>query len=346
MKAVVLEAPQTLIYHDDIDCPNPGPGWARVHVKAASICGSDMLRVYHGAAKIYPLILGHECAGLVESVGEGVDSAWIGRAVAIAPLISCMTCDSCQRGLYASCTRYSFIGSRIAGGFAEYLVAPVANLIPLPDALPPELGALVEPTTVALHALNRAGGVQGKQVAVFGAGSIGMLTLLMARYRQAKFVVAVDILIRNLDFARGMGIDAVLEANTPQLATSLKSLTQGGVDVAVEASGALAALEQAIYACRPGGHVVFVGNQPLDRTLPSALIEHIMRYQLNLHGAWMSYSAPFPGDEWREAVTAIFNMPDVFRAMTTHNTTLEGLPALFEQLHKREIESRKVVIYP
>lgn len=346
MKAVVLEAPRTLIYHEDTPCPTPDPGWARIQIKAASICGSDMLRVYHGAAKVYPLILGHECSGVVESVGKGTDLSWVGRPVAIAPLIPCMTCDSCQHGLYASCMRYSFIGSRIAGGFAEYLVAPVANLVLLPDELSFELGALVEPTTVALHALNRAGDVRGKRVAVFGAGSIGMLTLQMARYRQAKLVVAVDILARNLDFARGLGVDEALNANDPQLTPSLKLFTQGGVDVAIEASGALPALEQAIHACRPGGHVVFVGNQPLDRTLPSALIEHIMRYQLNLHGAWMSYSALFPGDEWREAVTAISRTSDVFRAMMTHSTTLRDLPVIFEQLHRREIESRKVVIYP
>jgi threonine dehydrogenase-like Zn-dependent dehydrogenase len=346
MKAVVLKAPETLIYEEDIPLPVPGPGWVRVQIRAASICGSDMLRVYHGAAKVYPLILGHECAGVVEVVGEGVDQSWVNQPVAIAPLIPCMICNACQRGLYASCLQYSFIGSRIAGAFAEYVNVPVGNLVLLPAELNMELGALLEPTTVALHALKRADGVQGKSTAVFGVGSIGMLMAHMARIGGATFVAAVDILPRNLEFARTIGVDEALNATHPDLVTDLKCQTDGGVDVTIETSGSPKALEQAIYACRPGGQVVFVGNQPLNHTFSSSLIEHIMRQQLNLYGVWMSYSTPFPGQEWTDAVNAIQETSDIFRAMITHRFRLVELPQAFVRLHSRQIESQKVIIQP
>ncbi|MCU0513408.1 MAG: galactitol-1-phosphate 5-dehydrogenase [Anaerolineae bacterium] len=343
MKAVVLEAPATLVYREDYPLAIPGAADVRVRLRAASICGSDMLRVYSGHAKTYPLVPGHECAGIIDAIGDGVPAEWQGRAVAVAPLIPCHACVNCRRGLFASCQRYSFIGSRQAGAFAEYLAAPLRNVVALPPEVPLETAALIEPLTVALHALERGGGAAGRTVAIFGVGSIGLLTVLAARFLGAAQIIAVDVQEANLDFARHLGATHTLNARG-DVTEALRRLTDGGADVALEVSGALAAVEQVVQAVRPGGAVVFVGNQPQDGALPSRLIEHIMRYQVNLHGAWMSYSAPFPGHEWTDAVQAIQQAPADFAALISHRVPLAGLPAMFDQMHRRAILYRKIMV--
>ncbi len=342
MKAVVLEAPATLTYHTDFPQPELGADDVRLRLWAASICGSDMLRVYSGHAKTYPLVLGHECAGVIDQVGANVAADWLGKAVAVAPLIPCYECANCQRGLYASCLRYSFIGSRRAGAFAEVLVAPLKNVVELPPGLSLEAAALIEPLTVALHALGRGGGAEGKRVGIFGVGSIGLLTLLAARFKGAAQIIAVDVQEANLEFARSLGAAHVLNPRQSDVVAAIRQVTDGGLDLALEVSGSLAAVEPAIQSARHGGEVVFVGNQPLDGTLPSNLIEHIMRYQLNLHGAWMSYSAPFPGQEWQDAAQAIQQTPADFAALFSHQVPLAELPAMFQQMHDHAIAYRKI----
>jgi L-iditol 2-dehydrogenase len=343
MKAVVLKKPHTLVYQE-IPTPKPGPGQVLLQVKAASICGSDMLRVYHGAAKVLPLVLGHECAGLVAAVGAGVSPNLVGRAAALAPLVPCMACPNCRRGQYSACPHYSFIGSRVNGGFAEYLAAPAANMVWLPEGVTFDHGALVEPLSVARHALDRGGGAQGKQVVVVGVGSIGLLTVQMAAVCGAAQVIALDVVDANLRAAEFMGTAAGINARRVDAAEEVLILTGGGADMTLEISGAPAGLALAVAVTRPGGHVVFVGNQPENDALPMALVEQVMRRELNLHGAWMSYSAPFPGHEWSETLHAIAAGRLRLADMITHHTTLANLPAMFARLHAGMEPHRKILI--
>lgn len=345
MKAVVLESPATLVYRD-VDRPEPKPGEAILRMQAASICGSDVLRVFHGHAKVMPIILGHESAGIVDAVGEGVDPALIGQPAAIIPLVPCMQCENCQRALYASCRNYSFIGSRVAGGFAEYVALPARNLLMLPPGIDLELAALIEPLSVGAHALSRGGGAEARTVGVVGVGSIGLLTVLMAHFKGAKAIIAVDVDDAKLETAKAFGATATFNARSGDVAEAVRALTGGGVDVALEVSGVPSAAEQAVMLARPGGDVVFVGNQPMDKTLPSSLIEHIMRYQLNLHGAWMSYSAPFPGGEWQDAAAVVAQEGERLKGIISHRVGLAELPDIFARIHYHSIVYRKVMISP
>jgi threonine dehydrogenase-like Zn-dependent dehydrogenase len=341
MNAVVLEAPEQMVYRD-VPLPELAAGMARVRVGAASICGSDMLRVYHGAARVLPIVLGHEFAGEVEAV-NGINDTWLGRRVAIAPLIPCMTCENCQRELYACCTRYSFIGSRVQGGFAETVDVPEANLVSLPDELDLTLGALVEPISVGMHALARAGGAAGKRVAVIGVGSIGLLALRSALWAGASTVLACDIDKDNLAAAAAMGATATLNPRSEEVPVRVKA-DYGSVDVVIEASGAPAGLQLALSLCGAGGSIVCVGNQPLDQSLSLHWIEHLMRQELQLYGAWMSYSAPFPGQEWLDAVRMLVDDADLMRSMYTHEVELAGLPEMFARLHAGGFSHRKILV--
>ena len=131
MNAVVLED-KSVMSNREVATPAPGPGRVLLQVKAVSICGSDISR-YTKGHRTYPMILGHECAGVVAAVGEGVDEGLIGRHAALIPLIPCFNCEECRLGLYSACHSYSFIGSRQAGGFAEYVELPERNLLLLPQ---------------------------------------------------------------------------------------------------------------------------------------------------------------------------------------------------------------------
>lgn len=344
MRAVVLERPETLVV-TEIATPEPGAGEVLLRVDAASICGSDMLRVYHGAAKVLPIVLGHEFAGEIVDVGAGVTPELIGQRAAVAPLMPCMHCSACLRGLYACCPNYSFIGSRVQGGFSEFVALPMQNAVLLPSGVTTEQGALFEPMTVTLHALARGGGVSGRRVVVIGVGSIGLLAVQTARWKGAAQIIAVDVLDPNLEAARQFGVSGVVNSAREDAVAAARAMTDGeGADLVLEVSGSPQGLEMALHMARAGGDVVFVGNQPKDAALRLDLIEHAMRQELDLHGAWMSYSAPFPGAEWDDARAAAASGQLALDAMFTHRTSLDDLPAMFAAMHGRTFPYRKILV--
>ncbi|MBL8131825.1 MAG: galactitol-1-phosphate 5-dehydrogenase [Anaerolineae bacterium] len=345
MKAVVLEAPQKLVTKQ-IPVPQPDAGWVLLKVGAASICGSDVLRVWSGHARVLPIVLGHECAGTVVAVGAGVDHHLIGRRFALIPLIPNMESPISAMGFYSSSPGYSFIGSRINGGFAEYVAAPAANIIAIPDGVSAEIGALLEPCTVAHHALNRGGGVRGRSVAVFGVGSIGLLTIQVARALGAARIIAVDISEHHLQAAAQFGADEMVNAQTGDVAEAILRLTQHGVDLSVEVAGVPSTLMQAVLSTRAGGDVVLVGNQPVSRQISLDLFEQFMRRQLNMHGSWMSYSAPFPGMEWQSILDMMKAGRLALEEMITHRVALDHLPEMFDQIHQGGLEYRKIMVLP
>jgi len=345
VKAAVLKGPATLVY-EDVETPALKPGAVLVRVKAVSICGSDLLRVFHGTAHAYPLILGHECAGVVEGVGAGVPTGMIGARVAVIPLVPCLGCASCERGLYSACARYSFIGSRRAGGFAEYVAAPLRNVMPLPDTLDFEIGAILEPATISLHALERGGLTEGDRVAIFGAGSVGLCAVQWARLRGARQIIATDVVVENLALARALGAHATLNGARDTVAARILKLTGDGVDVALEVAGTPATLRQAVAATRPRGVVVLVGNQPGDAAVPASVIDGLMRRELDVRGGWMSYSEPFPGHEWTDTLAAAERGELRLRAMISHHFPLSEAPDVFRRIHDHALPHRKIILTP
>lgn len=346
MNAVVLEAPEQLAFRS-LDTPTPGDGDVLIKVGATSICGSDLLRVYAGHAKVLPIVLGHESAGEIVAVGAGVSPDRVGERVALAPLVPNMAHEiAADYGLYGSAPGYSFIGSRVNGGFAEYVVAPAGNAIPLPDGVPTEIGALLEPCTVAYHSLKRGGGVAGKRVAVLGVGSIGLLTVQMARALDAAQIIAVDIADHRLAAAAEFGASVTINPRTTDPVAAVMDATGLGADVTLEVAGVAATLELSVPITRPGGEVVLVGNQPKDATIRLEWIEQIMRRQLNLHGALMSYSPPFPGEEWSTVLDLMAAGKLNLEAMISHRIQLAELPDLFAQIHAGALVMRKVIVAP
>lgn len=344
MKAAILENQGVLTYKDQ-PTPTPRAGHLRIKVKSVSICGSDIKR-YVSGHRMYPIILGHECAGIVDQVGEGVSADLIGKHVSVIPLVPCFECEQCQRGYYSACNSYSFIGSRQAGGFADYLELPERSALIVPDELSFEHAALIEPSTVARHMI-ALGDFEADQTAiVLGAGSIGLMNVQWLRILGAKLIICTDISDDNLAIARKLGAHITLNPKDVDVVAEVKKLTGDGVDLALEAAGVPQTLEQTIEVTRPRGAVVCGGNQPMDKSLPMAFIEKLMRKELRLIGCFMSYSAPFPGHEWTDTVDALLSGELDMDTMISHRYPLAKAPEIFAQIGAHELVHRKIMLDP
>ena len=297
MRAAVLHAPRD-VRVAEIPTPDPGPGAALVRVRMTGVCGSDIPRVLSDGAHFYPMVLGHEIAGEVAAVGEGVDAGLVGRRVAVAPLLPCHACPSCNAGDYAQSPNYSFIGSRQFGGLAEYVVAPVANLTVVADSVSFRDIAFFEPSTVALHGVRHAGFAGGGSVLVLGAGTIGLFTLQWVRILGADRVAVVDVNPDRLATATSLGADAVFDAREADLPARLLTWQPGGFDHIFETAGQNATMALAFQAAGVHSRVCFIGNSHADLRFDHTVFEQLNRKEFTLTGSWMSYSAPFPGTEW------------------------------------------------
>jgi L-iditol 2-dehydrogenase len=274
VKAAILEN-QGLITYQESPTPSPREGHVLLKVKAVSICGSDIMRFVKGH-RLYPLILGHECAGIITAVGEGVDEHLIGSHAVVIPLIPCFQCEQCQSGRYSACHHYSFIGSRQSGGYAEYVELPEKNALIVPQTLDFEAAALLEPSTVARHILDLGDFEPGQSAIVLGAGSVGLMAVQWLRILGAGLIICTDVVEANLEAARVVGAHAALNPTRANVQEEVKKLAGDGVDLAIEAAGTPQTLALTIQVTRPRGSVVCGGNQPLDASLPMSFIEDMI----------------------------------------------------------------------
>ncbi len=218
MLAARLYAPHDLRVEDCDPVGLPGPGEVLVRMGAGGICGSDLHYYLHGgfgAVRLkQPMILGHEIAGVVTAVGEGVDDLPTGTVVAVNPSRPCGVCEMCRAGLANHCPEMRFLGSamrdpHVEGGFREAMRVPRAQVVAAGPGVSVAAAAFAEPLAVCLHAVNQAGGIEGKRVLVSGAGPIGVLTVAAARRAGAAEIVASDVIEEPLAYARRMGADTL-----------------------------------------------------------------------------------------------------------------------------------------
>lgn len=299
MKAAVLYGNKDIRY-DDYKTPTLLPGTVKVRVRATGICGSDVPRVLNNGAHFYPVVLGHEFAGDIVEVAEDVLNVRVGDTVSGAPLKPCMQCEDCLKGQYALCRQYSFIGSREQGSFAEYVVLPARNAVKYDPMIPYEQAALFEPSTVALHGvlLNQYRG--GGTVAVLGCGTIGVFTIQWAKIFGAKRIVAVDIDADRLALARRMGADDTVNAlEEGYMKEAVDLVSAKGYDSVFETAGSVETMKMAFELAANRANVCFIGTPHQDITFTPKRWEWLNRKELSVTGSWMSYSAPFPGQEWK-----------------------------------------------
>lgn len=242
-------------------------GQVKIKVEYAGICGSDLHAYHHGVGiqegqehplsrQKAPLVLGHEFAGVVAEVGEHVSGIEKGQRVVVEPLYHCGVCEYCLHGNYNQCVDFGFVGLNSDGGFANYVVVEAYMVHALPDEVSFEEGALVEPTAVAMHAVRHSSLKVGQKVVVYGAGPIGLLTVLCAKAAGASQVYAVDIFDERLQLAEKLGAIPVNSSKVD--ATEVINEQSGGIDIAFEAAGVQPTMDSAVSIVKKGGQVVVI----------------------------------------------------------------------------------------
>jgi L-idonate 5-dehydrogenase len=246
--------------------PQPGPGEISISVSLGGICGSDIHYYNSGAVGAFrlvePMVLGHELVGRVSALGDGVAGPALGRAVAVHPATPCGSCPQCRDGHRNICEDVRYLGSaarvpHVQGGLAEVIVVPAEQVREIPDGLDPRRAVLAEPLAVALHAVRRAGPVEGGTALVTGAGPIGLLVVRALRNAGAARVAVSDLLPGPLELAEKLGATTGVLAGDPD-----DRSWPDRVDVAIEASGTAAGLRTCVERARPSGTVVQLGLLP------------------------------------------------------------------------------------
>ncbi len=257
MRAAIINAPHQMQV-GAWETPMPGAGEVLVSVEAAGVCAGDMY-IYLGKNPYasYPQIGGHEIAGVVSEVGEGVEGLDRGMPVVVEPFIGCGTCYPCRIGKTNCCAQLSIIGVHRAGGFAEFVLAPARNVHRVPPGLSLPFASFAEPVAIGVQACRRGEISAGELVLVVGAGPIGLAVTEVAKARGAH-VIATDIIPSRLETPRSLGAETL--PGGEGLLTAVMERTDGeGAPVVVEATGNTKAMEQTVDLVAAGGRIVILG---------------------------------------------------------------------------------------
>jgi 2-desacetyl-2-hydroxyethyl bacteriochlorophyllide A dehydrogenase len=309
-----------------------------IRVKAAAICGSD-LHIFKGRHPYValPVAVGHELSGEVLSTGGKVSRVKEGDRVVIEPVIVCGRCHFCRRGQYSLCQDISFQYRKGQGGFAPYFVAQEAWVHPLPANVSFEEGALVEPLSVAIHAVTKANLQMGQSVAVFGAGAIGLLILILSRLSGAGEVFVTDVQKHRLSKAKELGASEVLDNTQGEVVEKILERTeQLGVDRSFEAVGLQGTLIQSLQVLKKGGSSVLVGifENPEVRIPANIFIQR----EISLNGS-QGYCWDF-----QKALKMLEGKKIRLHKIMSHIFPIDSLQEAFELLTAPQSKAIKVVI--
>lgn len=259
MKQATMTAPGQIEIRQ-APVPSPGPGQVLLQIQRIGVCGSD-IHVFHGKHPYtsYPVVQGHEFSALVAAVGPDVKDVSVGDKVTSMPQIVCGSCGPCLRGDEHICDALRVQGFQAPGCAQELWVTAASKIVKLPAAFSFEQGALVEPVSVAVHAIARAGNLQGRRAVVLGAGPIGNLVAQAARAAGAR-VLITDLSEHRLEIARRCGLDATSNPASEDLATASRRVFGAqGFDLAFECVGVEATLDAAVANLAKGGTLIVVG---------------------------------------------------------------------------------------
>ncbi|MGK6317234.1 Zn-dependent oxidoreductase [Neorhizobium sp. DT-125] len=282
MEAISVREPHSLLV-DDRPAPQPRPGEVAIRVQRAGICGSDM-HILHGSNPfvVYPRVIGHEFAGVVAALGTGVSGLAVGDRVVADPVISCGMCHPCRIGRSNVCAKLQVIGVHRDGGFRSVALVPAENAVRVPPSLGFDVAALAEPLAVAANVLWRTGCGKDDVALVYGAGTVGITVLQVARMRGARCIV-VDIDAGRLERARWFGADRVIHSGVESVPEAVAGELDGlGPSVVIDGAGLPALLEEACRVAPPAGRIGLLGFSPAPCNVSQ---QEIVRKELTLVGS-------------------------------------------------------------
>jgi len=341
MKAALLYGLKDLRL-EDVAVPEVQAGEVLVRVKAATTCGTDLKifqRGYVEKVVKLPTIFGHEWAGDVVQVAEGMDWPKIGMRVRAGNSAPCLHCTMCQKGKYNLCENMIWLW----GAYAEYIKVPsrmvLINMQELPQRLSYEEAAVTEPLACVLHGVEDAQVRLGDTVAIIGAGPIGLLHLLTVKRIGVRKVMMIDLVDERLDYARKLGADETINAKR-DVVEGVRKLTDGyGADVVIEAIGLPSTWEQALKLVRKGGKVLEFGGCP-PGTEVRIDAERLHYGELTLLGTF--HTTPL---HFRKALSLIASRTIDVRPLITQKMSLDHIKDAFEVLSTSKTEI-KIGILP
>jgi 2-desacetyl-2-hydroxyethyl bacteriochlorophyllide A dehydrogenase len=322
----------------EVPKPSAGPGEVLLHIKRIGVCGSD-IHVNHGLHPFtsYPVVQGHEFAAVVEEVGEGVDGVSTGMKATARPQVVCGKCAPCHRGDYHICDVLKVEGFQAPGVAQDYFNTTPDKLVPLPDSMTLEQGALIEPTSVAVHSTGRAGDLTRKNVLVLGAGPIGNLIAQVARSRGAGKVLIRDLSDYRLEIARQCGLEDISNANNESMADAKRRVFgDDGYSVAFEAVGVEATMADAVDTIEKGGTIMVVG---VFGEKPRIDMSVVGDRELNLVGTLM-----YKHEDYEKAVELIASGEVITDPLVTKHFPLEQYEDAYSYIDDQGDKTLKVMI--
>jgi len=282
MLAISVEKPHSLAV---IEAGSPAPerGEVRVRVRRAGICGSDV-HILHGSNPFarYPRIIGHEFAGEIESVGPEISGLSVGDRVVVDPVLSCGRCHPCRIGRPNVCANLEVLGVHRDGGFRELVVVPERNVVKVSPSLPVEIAALAEPFSIAANVLGRTGCGPDDAMLIYGAGTVGLTVLQVAKLKGARCVVS-DPDDARLERARSFGADVTINPASVPVVDAVKGELDGlGPSVIIDGAGVPALLEEACRVASPAGRIGLLGFSPAPCNVSQ---QEIVKKELTLVGS-------------------------------------------------------------
>jgi (R,R)-butanediol dehydrogenase/meso-butanediol dehydrogenase/diacetyl reductase len=337
VRAAVLSAERPRLELAEVPTPEPAPGEALLRVTGCGICGSDL----HLASQLAETgtVLGHEIAGAVERVGEGVEPArWRpGKAVVARPVAGCGQCSFCYGGRPDHCTQFQLIGLERNGGFAEFVTVRADELFELPASLGIDEQPLVEPLAIMRRAFRRGEVVPSDRVVVLGAGPIGLAAVAWAVSMGVEAIAVSEPSALRRDLARRLGATATFDPTGGSVAAGIFEAIGGGPTVVIECSGRPGLIEQAIEMASVEGRIVVVGICLQDDTIfPFWGISKELDVRFSIY---------YGRDDFTDTLHALDARRLDALPMVTETISLEQLPERFARL-ERDPDAGKVIVRP
>lgn len=336
MKAIKLAEPWN-ISCVEMEKPTPKEGEALIKVVAAGICGSDIgaFRGTNGLVS-YPRVIGHELAGIVESIPENnKNGIKVGDRVVVDPYLYCGHCYPCSIGRTNCCTDLKVLGVHVDGGMAEYYCHPADMLIKIPEGMTWEQAAMAEPLTISLHGIHRGGLKAGEFCAIYGAGPIGLVAGMVAEAYGAHAIV-IDLVQERLDFAKKVGIEYVINSGKEDPIAKVAEITGGMMAQQVmECTGANPCVRGCLDLVSNAGRITLTGWPKKETSLPTDVIT---KKEVDIRGARTS------AGEFQEALDLIATKRVDMDQILTKTVTMDEAPATIVDIEKNPGNYMKVVV--
>ncbi len=337
MKQALMTEPGKIEFRQ-VEVPAIGAHEILMQTKRIGVCGSD-IHVFHGLHPFtgYPVVQGHEVSGIVAAMGANIRGVSIGDKITFTPQVTCGKCYPCRNGMYHICESLKVMGFQTGGAAQEYFPLPEWNVFVLPEAMPLEHAAMIEPIAVGVHALDKGGEIKGKKVLVLGAGTIGNLIAQVSKASGAQAVMITDISDYKLKKASDCGIDFTVNSARENLGEALaRVFGPERADLILECVGVQETIDQAVAYARKGTTIVVVGVFGRKPTVDLGLLQD---RELNLAGTLM-----YQKDDYERAIELVSSGNMCLDALLTHRFKFDQYTEAYHTIEESNGEYMKVMI--